>query len=85
MAKAYYCPFCGGREHLKEKLENGTGKNGGKHRRQRMECEDCHYQELIHAEGSRDIKPYERENDEAKERLGDEKLNKLNEKHNLDY
>lgn len=73
MAETYQCPYCGGVEILKEKLENGTGKNGTEHRRQRFECQDCHYQELIHAEGARDVEKYEWVDRATAEALEDEK------------
>ena len=50
------CLMCGAPMKLIERISNGKNKAGKPHRRRRMKCSVCDYQELLHASGERDIK-----------------------------
>ena len=50
------CLQCGAPMKLLERLADGIlRRNGNKFRRRRMKCSICDYQELIHANGERDV------------------------------
>lgn len=56
---------------FKERIKNGRTQDGT-YRRRRFECKECGHNEIIHADGGRDVEPFRKiERDERKNRQRD--------------
>lgn len=56
------CPSCHNYMTFKERLKNGRSK-AGKYRRRKFICDDCGHEDIVYADGFRDIEPYKKEDE----------------------